>query len=72
MKIWKSVSIYLSPYPCLPLFVQPSSASADEVNQGSGNIYYVKPNGSGDCSSWEYACDLQAALGLTNAGMKSG
>lgn len=27
-----------------------------------GNILYVKEGGTGDCSSWENACDLQAAL----------
>ena len=69
MKNWKKcIHLFVSFILVFLFLVQPSSASADEVNQDSGNIYYVKPNGSGDCSSWEYACDLQVALGLTNAG----
>ena len=69
MKNWKKcIHLFVSFILVFLFFVQPSSASADEVNQDSGIIYYVKPNGSGDCSSWEYACDLQVALGLTNAG----
>lgn len=69
MKNWKKcIHLFVSFILVFLFFVQPSSASADEVNQDNGNIYYVKPNGSGDCSSWEYACDLQVALGLTNAG----
>ena len=69
MKNWKKcIHLFVSFILVFLFLVQPSSASADEVNQGSGNIYYVKPTGSGDCSSWEYACDLQVALGLTNAG----
>jgi len=69
MKNWKKCIHPLVSFILVFLFfTQPSSALADEVNQDNGNIYYVKPNGLGDCSSWEYACDLQAALGLTNAG----
>ena len=56
MKNWKKcIHLFVSFILVFLFVVQPSSASADEVNQGSGNIYYVKPNGSGDCSSWEYA-----------------
>ena len=32
------------------------------------SIYKVKPGGSGNCSSWELACELQTALGLAVAG----
>jgi hypothetical protein len=27
-------------------------------------ILYVKPDGTGDCTSWDSACDLQSALGI--------
>ena len=33
-----------------------------------GNILYVKEGGTGDCSSWENACDLQDALGDAETG----
>jgi len=35
----------------------PTGASADSIT-----ILFVKPGTSGDCSSWENACDLQTAL----------
>lgn len=31
-------------------------------------IYYVKPNGTGNCLSWANACKLQTALGLAVSG----
>ncbi len=35
---------------------------------GAGQVFYVTPNGSGDCSSWANACDLQTALNNATAG----
>lgn len=46
-----------------------SSASASPtVAQAQSTILYVKPGETGDCSSWETACELQTALALAEAG----
>jgi len=36
--------------------------------QTRGDVRYVKEGGTGNCSSWENACDLQVALGVAVAG----
>ena len=47
-------------------------ASAQEAGQGpqapSDVILYVKPGGTGDCTSWANACELQTALTSASAG----
>ena len=61
----------------LALLIQPSlflppAASAQEARQGlqapSDAILYVEPGGTGDCSSWAKACELQSALTSASAG----
>lgn len=39
-----------------------SVSASSIVFQTAGSIYYVKEGGSGNCSSWAQACELQAAL----------
>jgi len=36
--------------------------------QTRGVVRYVKAGGTGNCSSWDLACDLQVALGVAVAG----
>ncbi|NLO31957.1 MAG: hypothetical protein GX117_01185 [Candidatus Hydrogenedentes bacterium] len=47
-------------------FVLVSSLLA--VLPAAAHVYYVKPNGTGDCSSWENAGSLQAAMSRSVAG----
>ena len=37
-----------------------------------GLTWYVKPDGSGDCSDWSHACELQTALAAQPWPMRSG
>jgi len=46
----------------LPLSSNPASANAPRADLTETIIYYVKPGASGDCLSWDTACDLQPAL----------
>ena len=44
-------------------------ASAQEAGEGpQASILYVKPGGTGDCTSWANACELQTALTSASAG----
>lgn len=42
------------------LFTETTFAMA--MDETDASILYVKPGGTGDCSSWEQACELQTAL----------
>ena len=44
------------------------AAAGGHTVQADPGILYVKPGGSGDCSSWTQACTLQAALNRAIAG----
>jgi predicted outer membrane repeat protein len=43
-----------------------SAASHGPLDVQTAVIFYVKPGGDGDCTSWDKACDLQAALTKTS------
>ena len=49
-------SLLISP---LNFGIVEASLPSSETN---GSILYVKPNGSGNCSSWSLACGLQTAI----------
>ncbi|MBG0770129.1 MAG: hypothetical protein H0S82_00390, partial [Anaerolineaceae bacterium] len=48
----------------IPLEVVQAAAERQVVNQ----ILYVKPGGTGDCLSWDTACDLNTANDIAEAG----
>ena len=58
MKALKSIL-----YSLIVLLVLFSSASAAPLLQEPPEILYVKQEETGECSSWEDACDLQTAIG---------
>jgi len=49
-----------------------SSASARVIDDGphapAQETLFAKPTGTGDCSTWEDACELQTALGNASSG----
>jgi predicted outer membrane repeat protein len=49
----------------LALGLTPAASHSPLAVQADPVIYYVKPGGDGDCTSWVKACDLQAALTKT-------
>ena len=53
---------------CLITFIGVNSfaVAAPLSQQPAGPVRYVKPGGTGNCISWETACDLQYALDLAN------
>ena len=57
MKVLKSVL-----YSLIILLVLSSTASATSLFQETPEILYVKQGGTGECSSWADACDLQTAI----------
>jgi predicted outer membrane repeat protein len=57
MKVLKSVL-----YSLIVLLVLSSTASATSLFQEPPEILYVKEGGTGECSSWDDACDLQTAI----------
>lgn len=66
----KMKSMYLSILIVISLLVSmltwgDTSAHASDQLIPPARLFYVKVGGSGDCSSWESACDLQDALSLT-------
>jgi hypothetical protein len=46
----------------LALVSSPPGVLAGQQAETTPSILYVRPQASGDCSSWEAACDLQTAL----------
>jgi hypothetical protein len=48
--------------------VAASGSLAGAAQARAASVLYVKPGGTGDCSSWENACELQAAVLLAKAG----
>jgi hypothetical protein len=48
--------------------VPASGSPAGAAQARAASVLYVKPGGTGDCGSWENACELQAALLLAKAG----